>query len=176
MKGIIFTELLGFIEAKAGMVFAEQVLEKANLPNDAAFTTVGLYPSHYATSLVSAASELSGIPADKLCREYGEFLFDRFTKLYANLLAAYSTADALLTHVNTHIHEEVKLLYPDAVPPCVTARKEGDVLVIEYQSHRPFAHIAYGLVSGALSHYGDTRCLEWVDDNQSDHATFRIVS
>jgi len=36
---------------------------------------------------------------------------------------------------------------------------------VEYASHRPFAHIAHGLVAGAMTHFGDHRALNWVGAN-----------
>jgi hypothetical protein len=79
MKGVIFTELLGFVEHKAGVEFAEDVLDAAALPNHGAFTKIGTYPAAHALRLVEIASEKSGIPASDLSVEYGEWLFNRFT-------------------------------------------------------------------------------------------------
>ncbi|RKF18303.1 guanylate cyclase [Altericroceibacterium spongiae] len=176
MKGIIFTELLHFIESKGGALFLEKVIADADLPNGGAFSKVGSYPSQYANALVSSASQLSAIPAEQLCKEYGEFLFHRFTVLYPAMLSTYKDADGLLSHVGTHIHEEVKLLDPDARPPRIHSRQENDVLIIEYQSHRPFAHIAYGLIAGALDYYGDSRTLIWHQSEDMLQAQFQIVS
>ncbi|MXP26056.1 guanylate cyclase [Altererythrobacter indicus] len=176
MKGIIFTELLNFVESKGGPLFLEQVIAEAKLPNNGAFSTVATYPSQYANALVQAASQLSSIPAQQLCREYGEFLFHRFTVLYPELLAAYKNADQILSHVGTHIHQEVKLLDPEAKPPQVSTREEDGALIIEYQSHRPFAHIAHGLICGALAHYKDPRKLLAMTSDDPSRATFKVVA
>lgn len=176
MKGVIFTELLNFVESKGGAVFLEDVIEHANLPNNGAFSTVGTYPSEYASALVKSASDLSSIPAQQLCLEYGEFLFHRFTILYPELLASYHNADGILSHVGTHIHQEVKLLDPEAQPPQVSTREEDGALIIEYQSHRPFAHIAHGLIIGALAHYKDGRKLLAIPSDDPSRATFKVIA
>ncbi len=175
MKGIIFTQLIGFIEEHVGISLAEQVIEKAALPNEAAFATVGTYPAQWALTMVAAASELSGIPAEKLCADYGEWLFARFTVLYPQLIDQYPDADAMLDHVGSHIHEEVTILYPDAKPPMVAMQRDGDTAIVEYASHRPLAYIALGLIRGCLTHYNDLRIVSWTPGADLTRAQFHIV-
>lgn len=96
--------------------------------------------------------------------------------LYPDILSRYTRAEDLLLHVNDHIHEEVKSLNPGAMPPRVDTHADGTDLVVEYRSHRPFAHIAYGLVRGAMRHFDDPRLIAWdVKDPSSRHAIFRIA-
>lgn len=176
VKGLIFTELLGFIEEVAGVAFAEQVIAHAALPNDGAFTKVGSYPAAHALQIVASASALSGIPAEKLCADYGAWLFARFTVLYPHLIEQYADADAMLDHVGSHIHEEVTILYPDAKPPGVSVDRQGDVPVLHYASHRPMAHVALGLIRGCLAHYGDPRSVVWTPGEDLTAARFAIVA
>ena len=175
MKGIIYSELVGFLDLKGGPSFTEEVLEGAQLPHGGAFSRVSLYPWEQAVQVVTSASKISGADANDLCEEFGKFLFDRFTVLYTEIVERYRTAEGMLAHVEDHIHEEVRVLYPDAEPPQVSSRKEGDGFVVEYSSHRPFAHIAFGLVQGCMKHFGDKRSIEWVDrDPTGKTAYFRI--
>lgn len=175
MKGVIFTELLGFVEHKAGAEFAEDVLEAADLPNAGAFTTIGTYPAAHALRLIEIVSEKSGIPASDLSVEYGEWLFDRFTVLYPDIIARYATAESMLDHVGSHIHQEVVVLYPDAKPPKVTSVHADGEMVIEYSSHRPLAHVAFGLVRGCMAHYKDDRIVRWEPDADPSSARFVIA-
>ena len=175
MKGIIYSELVGFLDLKGGPSFTEQVLEQANLPHGGAFSRVSRYPWEQAVQVVTSAAKISGLDANDLCEEFGKFLFDRFTVLYTEIVERYPTAEGMLDHVESHIHEEVKVLYPDAVPPKVEARKEGDEYIVEYTSHRPFAHIAYGLVQGCMKHFEDPRSISWINrDPTGKTAYFRI--
>ncbi len=162
MKGIVFSELVGFLDLAGGPVFAEKVLADAGLEHGGAYTRVGQYPWQEAVRVVEAASRESGADFASLCNQFGSYLFERFTVLYGDIVGRYNSAEALLSHVGDHIHEEVKVLYPDAKPPEVRAYSEGETLRVEYASHRPFAHIAHGLVAGAMKHFGDERKLEWV--------------
>ncbi|WP_108791249.1 heme NO-binding domain-containing protein [Erythrobacter sp. Alg231-14] len=175
MKGIIYAELVGFLDHKGGPSFTEEVLAGAELPHGGAFSRVSQYPWEQAVQVVTSASRISGADANDLCQEFGRFLFGRFTVLYTEIVNRYPTAETMLEHVEDHIHQEVKVLYPDAAPPTVTTRKDGDDLVVEYQSHRPFAFIAAGLVQGCMSHFGDSRTMEWVNpDPTGKTAHFRI--
>ncbi|VVT04379.1 heme NO-binding domain-containing protein [Erythrobacter sp. EC-HK427] len=174
MKGVIFTELVGFMEEIAGVVFADQVLMEADLPHGGAYSAVGSYPSAEALSLVTIASEKSGIPAGELCDQYGRYLFDRFNVLFPDIMKLYATVDALLDHVGPHIHEEVRVLYPGAQPPSVTTQHDGDVMTVTYESHRPMAHIAHGLIARSIEHYGDPRRLEWEANDEGTRATFTL--
>ena len=81
MKGINYSELLGFLDEKGGPGFTEQVLEGADLPHGGAFSRVSRYPWKQAVQVVTAASRISGRDANELCQEFGRFLFDRFTVL-----------------------------------------------------------------------------------------------
>ena len=45
MNGVIFTELVSFLETVHGVAFADAVISESRLPNDGAFTSVGNYPS-----------------------------------------------------------------------------------------------------------------------------------
>lgn len=175
MKGVIFTELMGFIEARHGVAVADQVILDSAVPNDGAYTSVGSYPTHEALALIDAAARLEGVPGALLCQDYGSWLFGRFGVLFPTIMAHYPTADALLLHVGSHIHEEVRILYPDARPPMIEAVATGDTMTVRYRSHRPMAHIAFGLVRACLAAYGDKRELRWSPTAGATEAMFTIA-
>ena len=175
MKGIIYAELVGFLDVKGGPSFTEQVIAEAELPHGGAFSRISQYPWEQAVQVVTSASKISGLDANGLCEEFFFFIFYGFTVIYTEIVNRYPTAEGMLDHIEDHIHHEVRVLYPDAVPPSVTSRKDGDSYIVEYASHRPFAHIAYGLVQGCMKHFGDTRSIHWVDrDPTGQTAFFRI--
>jgi hypothetical protein len=165
MKGVIFTELVRFMEHAKSPDFSDDVIEQAAVESGGAYSSVGNYP---------AAAELSGIEAGELCRMFGKYLYGRFLVLYPHIMEAYTTAEELLTHVGSHIHGEVVILYPDARPPLVEARTLDGNTILTYESHRPLAAVAHGLVQGCMEHYGDTRALEWTVNNDGRNATFTL--
>lgn len=174
MKGVIFAELIRFMESVKSPAFADEAIQLAGVASDGAYTTVGNYPSDEALALVGAASELSGIDAAELCRLFGSYLFQRFLLLYPHIMMAYTDAEKLLEHVGSHIHGEVCILYPDARPPQIEAKTVDGVTTMSYNSHRPMAAIAFGLIQECMSHYGDDRSLSWESSENGKSATFVI--
>lgn len=172
---MIFTELVGFLEATGGEVFADDVITATALPNDGAFTTVGNYPAAWAIGLVETAARLTGHDANRLCEDYGHYLFARLRTHFPAVVERYRSSDAMLSHVASHIHEEVRVLYPDARPPLVETTADGDALRVRYESHRPFAHIAFGLIRACLAHYGDPRIVTWERSGTPYAAWFRVA-
>ncbi|MFV0644274.1 MAG: heme NO-binding domain-containing protein, partial [Sphingomonadaceae bacterium] len=112
---------------------------------------------------------------DILCENFGEWLFGRFAILYPELISRYETSDHLLSEVGPHIHEQVVALNPDASPPEVAMTLEDGAAVVEYRSHRPFAHSACGLVRGCLAHFGDDRKVIWLSGGDPTYARFHII-
>jgi hypothetical protein len=176
MKGVIFTELVSYMETVHGVAFADAVISESRLPNDGAFTSVGNYPSQQALTMVEVAARLSGTDGAVLCEDYGAWLFGRFGVLFPTIMANYPTAESLLMHVGSHIHEEVRVLYPDARPPEITAENAGDTMIVRYRSHRPMAHIAYGLIRQCLIDYDEPRIVRWHGSGRADEATFIIAA
>lgn len=176
MKGVIFTQLIHHLENVGGEEFVEDVLAKADLPNDGAFTSIGTYPSAYAFKLIEVVSELTGTPAGELSENFGEYLFNRFVVLYPEIMGQYQDAESMLDHVGSHIHEEVVVLYPDATPPSVRLEREDGEMVIHYSSHRPLAHVAFGLIKGCLAHYGDKRQVKWNSQQDLQATSFRVAA
>lgn len=176
MKGVIFTQLIHHLEDVGGELFVDQVLAKAELPNDGAFTSIGTYPSAYAFRLIEVVSEMTDTPAGELSENFGEYLFHRFVVLYPQIMGQYKDAEAMLSHVGSHIHEEVVVLYPDATPPSVRVETAGDETIIHYSSHRPLAHVAFGLIKGCLHHYGDPRQVIWNESGDLQSTSFRVAA
>jgi hypothetical protein len=64
------------------------------------------------------------------------------------------------------VHVEVRKLYPDAELPVLGAVREGDTkMIMYYESNRPFAELAYGLMSGAIDHYKENVTIERQDEH-----------
>lgn len=155
MKGIVFSELLNWIETTQSAATVDAVIERSDVPNDGAYTSVGNYPHTEALSLLVALSQISDIPVGTLARSYGHWLAGRFAVLYPELVGIYPDAQSLLAGVGTHIHLEVTKLYPEANPPRIETIAGEHGLEVHYASHRPFADIAHGLIEGFIAHFGE---------------------
>lgn len=171
MKGMVFTEFLEMVEGEHGLGMLDRIIRAALLPNGGAYTAVGSYDHGELLRLVTALSEATGSSVSELLRQYGEYLFGRFTTGYPQLLRAGRDCFEFLRAIETHIHVEVRKLYPDAELPSFSysAPTPGE-LIIEYRSQRGLADLAEGLILGCIQHYREAIRLTRKDLAKSDGA------
>lgn len=178
MKGIVFTELVDFIERHTTLPVTETIISEADLENEGAFTSVGNYAHSEAIKLVTSASKRLETPAADLMRQFGNELFVRLIDTHPQFLDQ-ETDDAFtfLSKVQDHIHSEVAKLYADSSPPEVHTSMEDGKMIVNYESHRPFAMIAMGLIEGCCAYFDETMVVELQGnpDEASNSATFSVT-
>ena len=156
MKGIVFTEFLEMVEAKFSPELADRIVEAAELPSGGVYTSVGTYDHGEMISLVSCLSKETAIDSPDLMRAFGEHLFSRFKILYPKYFEEIDSAFDFLTKVENYIHVEVYKLYPEAELPTFSYDlAQPGCLRLTYQSTRPFAPLAEGLIRGCFAHFGE---------------------
>ncbi len=99
-------------------------------------------------------ADLAGEKPPELLRAFGRRLFERFVRLYPDFVPADLEALDYLEHIERHVHQELRALYPSAKPPqlcCV--RVAPDRLLIRYGSDQPVAEMCEGMIEAALSHF-----------------------
>ncbi len=154
MKGIIFTEFLEMVEDRYGWEMSEQIIEDAALPNDGAYTAVGTYPHEELVRLVIALSQRSKTDVSDLIKAFGRHAFARFVIGYPFMFEGVTDAFDFLESIENHIHVEVRKLYPAAELPRFATQRSDNRLQMNYQSERPFADFAEGLIEGCLTYFG----------------------
>lgn len=160
MRGLIFTEFVALVEEKFGLAMSDDILSQPGLTDGGAYTSVGNYDHREMLALVTALAERSGLPADELCRVFGEWLFTKLARGFDFAVKPHRDAFSFLQSLDGVIHVEVKKLYPDARLPSVpVTRCDERELVMEYRSERPFADVAEGLIRGCLAWYGERATL-----------------
>jgi hypothetical protein len=176
VKGLLFNELLDFVERHAGSKMLEEVLEEADLASGGAYTAVGNYPHEEAVSIVLKVAERLGASAPELMRQFGRELFPRFVMNYPRFFVGISDSRSFLRGIQTHIHDEVKKLYPDANPPGFDVDENSDCLTITYRSHRPMSMVALGLIEACIEHFGEELAVRSVPEtlHYESHARFII--
>lgn len=178
MRGIIFTEFVSLVEEKFGIQMADALLSLPGLTDGGAYTSVGTYPHGEMLTLVTGLSERTGLPADELCKVFGEWLFAKLAGAYDFAVKPHADAFSFLASLDAIIHAEVRKLYPDAELPHVpVTRVDATTLVMEYRSKRPFADVAEGLLRGCLAWYGERADIrrEAVDGTPANAARFTLV-
>ncbi|MGJ8597552.1 heme NO-binding domain-containing protein [Sulfitobacter sp.] len=157
MKGAIFVELVSMAENAFGEDVVDDVLDKADLDNGGAFTTVGNYPCSELVKIVMAFSEHSGISPEVLQRMFGHWMLDHFVENYAEFFEGKTDSFSLLEAVDGEIHVEVKKLYPEAELPVFAAERLSDNhLSLTYSSPRPLVEFCHGMIEASLKRYGET--------------------
>ncbi|MBU2963100.1 heme NO-binding domain-containing protein [Citreicella sp. C3M06] len=156
MKGVIFVELIKMAEQTFGEDAVDTVLEKAELENGGAFTTVGNYPCSELVKIVLAFSDHSGLSPDALQRAFGNWMMGVFLENYPEFFVDKTSAFAMLEAVDQEVHFEVKKLYPEAELPRFDTRRHGDNrLEMIYSSPRPLDAFCEGLIEACLAHFGE---------------------
>lgn len=151
MKGMVFTSFSDLVERTWGEDMMDDLLADTNLLG--AYTSVGTYPHTQLLDLVAALSARTNIPVGELVRQFGHHLMGHLHGAHSAFFARVDSLPAFLESVETHIHDEVRKLYADATPPKVTVTHEDSTIRMVYQSHRPFADLAQGLLEASLPRF-----------------------
>lgn len=154
MKGVVFTELLDWIERCHGVELLDEVLLDAELPHGGAYTTAGTYDWREFVAIVDALARRTRTPRAELLRGYGQHLFPVFAERFADLVGGAGTPFALLASVGAHIAQEVSKLYPDPELPQFRVERQPDGIVVDYESTRPLAYLAHGMIEGCCGYFG----------------------
>lgn len=157
MKGMVFTELVEFVEDQFGFEVADGMLEASLLPEKGAYTQSANYSFEELVAIVSRLAEITKIPMGDLIEAYGRHLFGRIVGLYPPMVANFSSSLPFIAEVDTFIHPQVKKLYPDAdLPSFSVVTLSENELVIDYTSDKPLMPLARGLMLGAADYFGET--------------------
>lgn len=166
MKGIVFTEFIELVEETFSMDMVDDILDDCDLDSGGAYTSVGLYDYNEMLQLVTALSKRSNTPIPDLLHVFGKHLIKKFSSNFSSMFEAAPDAFTFLEGIDNHVHVEVRKLYPDAeLPQLGTERPDANTLLMRYQSNRPFAELAYGLMSGAIDYFGETIEITREDEN-----------
>jgi hypothetical protein len=146
MKGLVFIELVDFVEQRFGSV--------PGVPPAGTFNALASYDHQELSRIIAAASAPSGVGAGEMLRTFGVHLFGRFAALYPVFFFEADSALGFLGGIETYIHGEVQKLYPGAEFPSFECRSAAPgQLEMVYRSARPFADLAEGLILGCVAHF-----------------------
>ena len=156
LKGIIFVELIKMAETTFGDDTVDMVLDKADLDNGGAFTTVGNYPCSELVKIVIAFSVHSGLSPKLLQKKFGHWMMAHFVVAYPQFFKDKVSAFAMLESIEAEIHVEVRKLYPEAeLPTFSTEQTTPKHLKMIYESPRPLSAFCHGMIEACLEHFGE---------------------
>lgn len=163
MKGIIFKELIEMCEKTFGDEVVDKVIEKSRLDSGGSYTSVGNYDHGEILSLLTHLHNETKIPVKDLIISFTDYLMGTFKRVHPDFFAHKHVFD-FFESIDSYIHVEVRKLYPDSNPPKISCTRESDKKInIVYQSEKPFADVAEGLILASLSHFSATAQLQTTD-------------
>ena len=177
MKGVIFAEFQDLVETAFGLEVYDDLVTNCELPSGGAYTAVGTYDHKEILAMVTRLSETTDKPIDALVRAFGTHLFAGFVERYPIFFEDVHGTIEFLSQVDSHIHVEVRKLYPDAELPRFTIEEIGEQLYeMHYYSVRPFADVAEGLIQATADYYEEEIRIDRVDMNDSEgsHSKFLL--
>lgn len=157
MRGLVFTEFLDFVETTAGPEMVETMLDSCDLPSGGAYTSVGTYDHDEILTMLTFLHSATGADVAGMVNAFGRNLFGQLVLQHPWIVENSISLLDFLEGIETHIHREVRKLYPDAeLPTFDTERPRSGMLVMNYHSTRPFVDLAHGMILGAVDHFKNT--------------------
>lgn len=176
MKGIIFTEFLEMVERDYGFEALNGIIDKSKLESNGIYSGVGTYDFKELGQLVKQLSLSTGMKENELLKKFGHYVFDTFYKNYGAFFANIEYPFQLLEQVDSHIHRDVKKLYPDAeLPRFETKRIGSDTMEMLYSSKRRMEYFALGLMEASFIHFSINFSIN-MEDKGNDTVLFTIKS
>ena len=164
MKGIVFTEFIDHIEHSFGLEFAEQLLDETELESQGQYTAIGYYNHEELIALINTLHQHTRTPHSELIKQFAHYLFLRFTELFPDMFSRVTSSFTFLESIESHIHVEVRKLYHDAALPTFSHEYPSEnTMVLNYESERPLADLAEGLIEGCITYFGEAIQLNRTD-------------
>ena len=155
MKGLVFTTFYSHCAARYGADFLDDLIEEADLPNNGAYTSVGTYPFEEMVDLVTTLARKTGQPLPVILREFGEYCFLEWVRYVPSYFDGKHLFD-IMAGIDGFHENEVRKLYPDAeLPSFKVESRDNGCLILRYDSCKPLADLAVGVINGAADYLGE---------------------
>lgn len=176
MRGVVFTELLEFVEEALGFEVADKMIEMAKLENGGSFSQGGNYPFSEMQKMLMALSQITGKEPNELLFIFGEHLFSVLVKLYGKNIKEVGSSLDFIDSVESFVHVEVKKLYPDAdLPKFITETKDENHIVLIYQSEKRLEAFAHGLIKSCGEYFEESLDINYETINQKPYQVKFII-
>ncbi len=158
MKGLVFTEFFNLVESTFDEDMVDLLIDNTKPSSKGAYTSVGSYDYAELEAMVVELHKQSEIPVSDLLTLFGKHLGEQFALKFSSFFEEAGSTVELLKTVDEHIHVEVRKLYPDAQLPKFSYETDKDDghFILNYESVRPLAEVAYGLILKTSEYYKET--------------------
>lgn len=149
MHGIIFASLHDYARQQLGADATAEIFAGGS------YAMTKTHPDAELVALLERTARKRDLPIDELLRDFGAFTAEQtFARLYPAFFEIAGDTRTFLLGVENHIHELVRATIPNAEPPALIVRPNGDHdLEIDYSSPRQLCRLLEGLVLGTGRHY-----------------------
>jgi hypothetical protein len=156
MHGIVFGELKQYVGARLGASAWDELLADAAI-GPKLYLAIQEYPDEELGAILQAASRRTGLSADALLQDFGDFVGPHLVRMYRMYIQPEWRTLDVVEHTEERIHKMVRLQHKGARPPYLsTTRRNDDEIVIHYSSARRLCAFAKGIAMGIARHYGET--------------------
>ncbi len=173
LKGVVFNAAEDAVTALHGAEAWDSILNDSGV--NGAYTALGNYEEQDMVAIVDAAATLLEESVDDTWRIIGRHMLPQLTRRLGNVNPTFASAKELLTSVNDIIHPEVKMLYPDAVPPTFEFSDTNEGLLVHYLSDRGLLPLAEGLIAGCGDLFDEHVEIEVLPDSSPSDAWLRVT-
>lgn len=175
MKGIIFSEFLEMVEQDYGYEMVDRIITNSNLKSNGVYTRIGTYDHSEMIQMLTHLSTYTNKDIPGVLKLFGYYFFNVIKRDYPQFLQTVDSAFAFLESVETHIHVEVRKLYPDAeLPSFQTKTLSDNCLEMTYQSPRKMSAFAEALIEKSLEYYNTDAIVE-KDIKVEDESIVRFI-
>lgn len=155
MHGFIFSEIRSYVDSKLGGGTWQALLEHAGLKSRR-YENFLEYPDEEAVSIVVAASSMTGLQAQDILEDFGQYVGGDLLRVYRPLIDPQWKTLEFLGNIEATIHHIVRSRNRQAKPPMLTATRLGpDEILIVYGSPRKMCALAKGIIRGVAKHYNE---------------------
>ena len=105
-------------------------------------------------SLLTNLNKRTSISIDDLLHVFASHFFQVLLRDYKEFILMYNDPFSLLASIESHIHVEVRKLYPDAeLPTFRIIERSHDKLILNYTSSRALYSFGLGLMENTIDHF-----------------------
>jgi predicted hydrocarbon binding protein len=152
MHGLIFSELKRYVETKFDAKTWNALLENAGLKGNM-YIAAAVYPDNDILALVNTACNMTGLTANAVLEDFGEFIAPQLIGQYSFLVKPEWSFLDFLCNTEETIHKVVRFHQGVTPPRLAVTRLSDDKAMISYDSARRMCALLKGIVKGAAKHY-----------------------
>ena len=166
MYGMVNKAVKGLVLDNFGEEKWKEIYTKAQAPEE--FLAFQQYDDSITYALVGAATEVLGLPAEKVLFTFGDYWVKNIaTKNYSDLMSKTGTDFLAFVKNLDHMHSRIKVTFPGYNPPSFRVKEvdESNFLLDYYSEREGLMPFVEGLLHGVAEHFEASITITHVPDD-----------